>query len=186
MGKYEEALERARQGLPMDKVFPELKISEDERIREGIIHFILYEAGNQLDEETEHAFITWLEKQKEPDGVWTEEDDAKVKAMCEEGDLKPSEREWLKKLKNRIAKKEQKPAERSEDDVDKVASIVYKFIRKILDSFGYYSEEKELIDSKEALLCYFGLDCAEEIIEFLRLQPNRAIKRLLNNCVSKH
>lgn len=64
MGKYEEALERARQGLPMGKAFPELHMSEDERIRKGIIHFILYEAGNQLDEETEHAFITWLEKQK--------------------------------------------------------------------------------------------------------------------------
>lgn len=66
MGKYEEALERARAGKPIDEVFPELKMSEDERIRNGIIHFILYEAGNILDEETEHAFITWLEKQKEP------------------------------------------------------------------------------------------------------------------------
>lgn len=51
------------------------------------------------------------EKQKEPDGIWTEEDDAKVKAMCEEGYLKPSERAWLKELKNRIVKKEQKPTE---------------------------------------------------------------------------
>lgn len=49
------------------------------------------------------------EKQKEPDGIWTEEDDAKVKAMCKEGDLKPSEIAWLKELKNRIVKKEQKP-----------------------------------------------------------------------------
>ena len=35
-GKYEEALERARQGLPIDKIFPELHESDDERIRKAI------------------------------------------------------------------------------------------------------------------------------------------------------
>ena len=69
----EEALERARQGLPMDQVFPELSMSEDERIRKDIIHFILYKVGNRLDEETEHKFITWLEKQKEQKPLSTEE-----------------------------------------------------------------------------------------------------------------
>ena len=49
----------------MDEVFPELKGSEDERIRKGLVHFILYEAGNLLDEETEHKFIAYLERQKE-------------------------------------------------------------------------------------------------------------------------
>ena len=33
MDRYEEALERAKKGLPIDEVFPELKESEDERIR---------------------------------------------------------------------------------------------------------------------------------------------------------
>lgn len=66
MGKYEEALERARQGLPMDEVFPELKGSEDERTRKGLVHFILYKAGKLLDEENEHKFVAYLERQKEP------------------------------------------------------------------------------------------------------------------------
>ena len=65
------------------------------------------------------------EKQKEPDGTWTEEDDAKVKAMCEEGDLKPSERAWLKELKNRIVKKEQKPVEWSEEDKHRCGDAIY-------------------------------------------------------------
>ena len=35
MDRYEEALERAKAGKPMYEVFPELKESEDERIRKA-------------------------------------------------------------------------------------------------------------------------------------------------------
>lgn len=51
------------------------------------------------------AGLAYLEKQKE--NTWSEEDDAKVKAMCKEGDLKPSERAWLKNLRNRVWKEPQ-------------------------------------------------------------------------------
>ena len=185
MGKYEEALERARAGKPIDEVFPELKESEDERIRKGLVHYILYEAGNLLDEETEHKFIGWLERQKEQKPtndsirgkIISRATSEKQIVLISESSGK-AEIGWdtrsledAKKLLEYglafINKNGVKPAE-SSDDVIKVASIVYKFVRKVLDYFGVYSEEEELIDSREEILCYFSQDCAEEIIEFLR------------------
>lgn len=41
MDKYQEALERAKKGLPIDEVFPELKESEDEKIRKNLIELLL-------------------------------------------------------------------------------------------------------------------------------------------------
>lgn len=66
MGKYEEALERAKQGKPIDEVFPELKKSDDD-IRKRIINIL----GNNTDAHEEGWAIyadeiAWLEKQKEP------------------------------------------------------------------------------------------------------------------------
>lgn len=125
---YDEALEDMRVVYPnlrgdikltVEHAFPELKESEDERIRKTLIHIVKcacdkYGIKYKGDEITEEKLLAYLEKQKESDGVWTEEDNAKVKAMCEEGNLKPSEKEWLKKLKNRIVKKEQNPAEKQD------------------------------------------------------------------------
>lgn len=38
--------------------------SEDECTRKELIHFLLYKAGQLLDEETEHKFVAYLGKQK--------------------------------------------------------------------------------------------------------------------------
>lgn len=69
--KYEEALERARKGMPIDEVFPELRESEDERIRKALIRFFknthdwvnLKYDGNEI--------VAYLEKQKEQKPVHT-------------------------------------------------------------------------------------------------------------------
>lgn len=73
---YNEALDRARQFMSehptraeadlMVALFPELAKSEDEKTAREIKEFILYKAGHLLDEATEHRFIKYLEKQKEP------------------------------------------------------------------------------------------------------------------------
>jgi hypothetical protein len=72
--KYKEALERARnlkEMYPQDapgyeEVFPELRESEDEVTRKEIIHHILYDTKGTLGEETEHRWVKYLKKQKEP------------------------------------------------------------------------------------------------------------------------
>lgn len=69
MDRYEEALERAKKGLPIDEVFPELKESEDERIRKMLIEQMerwkKAAEDNNLDVKDASAAIAYLEKQKE-------------------------------------------------------------------------------------------------------------------------
>lgn len=62
MDRYEEALERAKKGLPIDEVFPELKEDEDERIRKALIDGIRQiRCKNGV---TQEQMLAWLEKQK--------------------------------------------------------------------------------------------------------------------------
>ena len=61
MGKYEEALSKARAGKPLEEIFPEMK--ESERVRKEIIHYILYKADG-VSEKQEHEWVAWLEKHK--------------------------------------------------------------------------------------------------------------------------
>ena len=80
--KYNEALERARKihdeivnneviGFPEQiiDIFPELRESEDERIRKGIIEIIKEVSGPDCDvylnEKKQEKYLAWLEKQKE-------------------------------------------------------------------------------------------------------------------------
>lgn len=71
MGKYEDALERARKGMPMDEVFPELKESEDERIRKMLVEQMkrwkkcAEDSNVEQDVKDASAAIAYLEKQKE-------------------------------------------------------------------------------------------------------------------------
>ena len=41
------------------------QITTDEKTRKDLVEFVLYKAGYLLDEETEHRFVKYLEKQKE-------------------------------------------------------------------------------------------------------------------------
>lgn len=68
--EYQKAFERAKKGMPIDEVFPELKESEDEKIRKEIISCIKSHVlpGGLLIREGEfyrEDAITYLEKQKE-------------------------------------------------------------------------------------------------------------------------
>ena len=63
MDKYQEALERAKKGLPIDEVFPELKESEDERILEWIIGIV--NSCKELSFDDKVKLTKYLEKQKE-------------------------------------------------------------------------------------------------------------------------
>ena len=73
--KYKDALERARvwkekSGMPKDKqgilddIFPELKESEDEKIRKSILELVK-QSSEILDKQNQNNMIAWLEKQGE-------------------------------------------------------------------------------------------------------------------------
>lgn len=81
--KYKEALEWARKviqgktGFVLDEVlekFPELKESEDERIRKAILELVR-QSSEVLDKQNQNNMIAWLEKQK----VLTAEEDLQGK-----------------------------------------------------------------------------------------------------------
>ena len=63
--KYKEAMERAKQGRPMDEVFPELVESEDERIRKEIMEYLTITREKDLVAHPERQrWIAYLKKQK--------------------------------------------------------------------------------------------------------------------------
>lgn len=128
---YDEAIERAEKALEVlgtDKcegarqifsLFPELRESEDERIRKGIIKMIYDIAGGFPFEK--HGIIkkealAWLEKQGQKP-AWSEEDEAHInsiiaylidyKIFVYEEDINVAngvqkELDWLVSLKQRI------------------------------------------------------------------------------------
>ena len=136
--KYKDALERARyyhcDGVKqeiidaLEYVFPELKESEDEKIRKAIIEFFELQ-----DENTTYSFVSrndilaWLEKQ-----IYTKKELQDMGfAFTTNGDIvTPKEQEkdlkaYLEHEKEKWLEKqsEQKPAEWSEEDEMAIALI---------------------------------------------------------------
>lgn len=118
MEKYEEALERARAGKPIDEVFPELK---DEGIRNELYSFISSIQHSYLcANDRREKWLAWLERQKKQKPLSTEETERNSIAFLEQLGytcIPPGA--------------EQKPAEWSEEDK--------KFIKhcaELLDGLG--------------------------------------------------
>lgn len=67
--KYEDALKKAKENKPLEEIFPELKESEDERIKNEIIAFVEQSihrgGGTPVPQEQEDKWIAWLEKHGE-------------------------------------------------------------------------------------------------------------------------
>ena len=173
--KYDEALKRARQAL--DKIqpenrgviklikdaFPELKESEDERIRKDIIHYILYETKGTISEDTEHTWVKWLEKEKEQKPVpiscshgngtqaeWSEEDEDFINMLIlhfnylidKGGDSVETYKSYIKKLKS--LRPSWKPSEEQMNGLAHAINLdVYDAKRYGLDSL--YNDLKKLM-----------------------------------------
>ena len=138
MDRYEEAVERARKlqensnGMILKKwlwkIFPELKESEDERIRKWIIHDIqqaldenIYN-GESVDEAKKA--IAWLEKQGEQKPAWSEEDEEMLNVVIKSCERCGTEYSfyWLKSLKDRVQPQPQQ--EWGEKDEKMLQSII--------------------------------------------------------------
>ena len=66
MDRYEEAIERAKKGLPIDEVFPELKKIDNDKTRQMIVN-TLRDAylSERISKTSYREMLTYLEKQKE-------------------------------------------------------------------------------------------------------------------------
>ena len=184
---YDEALAWMRELYPRlhgatkedaEHYFPELRESEDERIRKAIIHYILYETKGNISEATEHVWVTWLEKQKEQKPV-EYLDAVKVYAIMKKlHDLSFSQSipinseeykqigEITKDVRNLLDYPiEQKPAEWSEEDTE-----MYINVASSLRGYacGLENEEHKRHIQK-------GLDWLENRFKSLRPQPRQEV-----------
>ena len=112
---YDEALLRAKSKIKNNKdhilyeddvieIFPELKESEDEKIRKDLIQWIDEFPDTIWRGHYKKDVLTWLKKQGERKPAWSEEDEKMVKdiiaaidALYYHGMVN-----WLKSLKERI------------------------------------------------------------------------------------
>lgn len=122
---YDKALERAKDCLKdgtitstaidyISTIFPELRESEDERIRKGIIDFLwkekifLQEVHSSVENNPKYRFvmdaIAWLEKQGEQNHAWSEEDEEELGIAIEylQRAGQWDSTTWLKSLRTRL------------------------------------------------------------------------------------
>jgi hypothetical protein len=159
--RYDQALERAKQlskELTVDdiveQIFPELKESEDERVRNKLIEFF---KGYFPDEEwwgniTQEDIIAYLEKQGEQKPAWSEEDEEiseaiikRIKGESEALSVSLSSAiSWVGNIKDRVQLQNQwKPSDRQ---INVLEYYMYNLVcnehKEIL--FGLYTDLKKL------------------------------------------
>lgn len=118
--RYDEAIKRAKemyakfegmkQGDILEDVFPELKESEDEKIRKKLIaYFVRYKEQAICGVKTFYGIpsdkiLAWLEKQGEQKSSWSEEDISKIDRliMYFKGKDNKEFTEWFSLLKDRV------------------------------------------------------------------------------------
>lgn len=112
---YDEAILRAKSKIKNDKnhvlyeddvieIFPELKESEDEKIKKDLIQWIDEFPDTIWRGHYKKDILAWLKRQGEQKPAWSEDDENMVKdiiasidALCYHGMVN-----WLKSLKERI------------------------------------------------------------------------------------
>jgi len=130
--RYDEAIQRANelnyisdkdslQCKTVEHIFPELKESEDERIRKEIIAFLTYYhtgQGNSL--KYDDGWIAWLKKQGEPTEINPTEFDSQLNKLLKQFEALPKEELanslsfYLNVIQNDGTYKEEKQGEKTE------------------------------------------------------------------------
>lgn len=142
----------------LETVFPELKESEDERIRKGLIRF--HKSTIDVDGIKGEDIIAWLEKQEGCEHIkkeWTTSDAATLKELIdflENGTAKLQHdltryANWLKIQFTPIEKKSEQKSTWSEEDDYNVQCLVAKTNCDIQK--GNVGRNKELIDWLKSL-----------------------------------
>ena len=119
---YKEALERAKAGKPMDEVFPELKESEDERIR----RLLVWQVHRNIEDETNDLAQSVYDgiKGHDPELEESIKDWKKCLAYLEkQKEQKPFSQEVFDIAKHEALWGEQPPAEWSEEDEEKITFL---------------------------------------------------------------
>ena len=152
---YKEALERAKHGLPIDEIFPELKESEDERINKFlrqtfIALYLCRDKTGKWHGEPVTNILAYLEKQKEQQPAeWSEEDEKLLDAMidmatnslyeplCPRGKM-------IALLKSIRPQPHWKPSEEQIDALEAVLGMIHQTDTRYDAAFGLLDELKAL------------------------------------------
>ena len=136
-----------RAAKEIELLIPELRESEDEKIRKEITEFLKRASGGFLDATTHcktfGKWLTWLEKQGEQKS-WSEEDEkllnSAISLVYEVGDI--NLHSWLKSIKDRV--RPQPKQEWSKEDSERLDRI-YKFIwaNRKGDTDEIYQQEQD-------------------------------------------
>ena len=116
----------------MNEIFPELKGSEDERIRKALIKYYSFNkdgGSHALDNITPKQIVDWLEKQGEQKPVeWTAEDEEELKIalITLEKAGRYSSAKWLKNV-CLVPQTMQRSAWRNEEDENRINRLIAYF-----------------------------------------------------------
>ena len=154
--RYDEALKEAviahkdedrHLKATLERIFPELKESEDERIREELLNY-LYDVHD--DDEERARWIAWLEKQGEIIKEWSEMKFNNIQKELQE----------MVDLKHKTEQGEQKPVEKDESKF-KVGDKI-KYSSKVYDVLAVKEHYYELSDGN---VCEFKNQDKWELVE---------------------
>ena len=122
--------------------------SNDEMTRKELVNFILYKAGNLLDDDTEHRYITYLERAKDHFRDDTKKIEQKPLSIEE---IELNSISFLEQMGYTCIPpgKENHPAERSEEDIKKIRSEEYT---KGFNDAAFGGKLKEWSEEDEEML----------------------------------
>ena len=161
--KYKDTIERAKKELEacgsmecyaakqLFRLFPELRESEDEKIRKAIIGTLpKYGYLPQTTIKVEDA-LAWVEKQGEQKQEWSEEDDynlqcmiAKVTSDIQKGNVGRNNEliDWLKSIKERVQPQpKQEWSEEDKEMLDRIDDSLEAYATKVRSEKDYELEE---------------------------------------------
>lgn len=161
--KYKEALERAKKGECLENVFPELKESEDEKIRKALIELVKYNGGclqlldKPFNDVSMDIMLDWLEKQSKRKSVIS--DDALREGIAHFGITQYQIDNWLKKYVDVEKQSEQKLFDNIKPKfkvgdwcIDNEDNTIFQ-ITKVLSNLYYYrtNEGKEYSCTRDSI-----------------------------------
>lgn len=164
---YDEAIERANSLLSSNelgnawiyKLLPELKESEDERIRKAMIDYFKWNPDGQLlNEFSNREVFAWLEKQSGQTPAWSEEDEIIRKSLinmvekfygsCKDKSARNRFTYWLNSIKDRVQPQSQwKPSVEQIYSLDRAlhfygkGTAVYDSVKELLEQLKKLGKE---------------------------------------------
>lgn len=118
----------------LENILPELRESEDEKIRKLLIRLFKSNANEKFDDVSTQEILAWLEKQGERKPAWSEEDEHRAEDTIYFLDTAKKHYastveldaciDWLKSLKDKVQPQPQPKQDWSEEDEHTLQGVI--------------------------------------------------------------